>query len=139
MERGFLLDGYPRTVPQAGWLEKMLAAELRTALVMEIQVGYNELVRRITGRRICSQCGAIFNIHLQPPKDADVCDCCQAPLVQRADDREEVLQERLAVYEQRTRPVFEALRRSGRRIHAVDGLLPRPEVTSRIFGILTSE
>lgn len=134
--RGFLLDGYPRTEAQAEWLEELLTRLGHKPVVIEIQIGYNEIVQRITGRRLCPNCGTIYHIHSHPPKVPDVCDVCQTPLVVRPDDREDVLEERLEAYERQTLPVFEVFRAKGRTIHSVDGALPPEEVAQRIFEIL---
>lgn len=136
--RGFLLDGYPRTRDQALHADRWLKERDQDAVVIEIQVSYNEVVERLTGRRLCSnrECGAIFNISSHPPKIPGVCDVCQSPLMVRPDDREEVAEERLRVYEQQTKPVFEVFRASGRRIDTVDGNLAEDEVADQIFAIL---
>lgn len=133
---GFLLDGFPRTAVQSQWIEEVSRRQGFSLLVIEIQVGYNELVRRVSGRRVCSSCGAIFHFHSHPPKIPDVCDFCQAPLVNRPDDCAEVLSERLRAYHRQTEPALEAFRREGRTIHAVDGAQPPEEVRDRILGIL---
>ena len=136
--RGFLLDGYPRTRDQALHADRWLKERDQDAVVIEIQVSYNEVVERLTGRRLCSnrECGAIFNISSHPPKIPGVCDVCQSPLMVRPDDREEVAEERLRVYEQQTKPVFEVFRASGRGIDRVNGNLAEDEVADQIFGIL---
>ncbi|MDA1313617.1 MAG: adenylate kinase [Acidobacteria bacterium] len=137
---GFLLDGYPRTGPQAGAFAKVLERKGCGLVVIEVRVGYNEIVKRITGRRLCSQCGAIYNVHSQPPKVSEVCDVCgHRPLGIRSDDREEVVKERLRLYEAETMPVFEVFRAAGRTIHQVDGASSAEEVSERIFGILEAE
>ena len=134
--RGFLLDGYPRTAPQAAKLSKMLEQLGHGTMVIQIQIGYNELVKRISGRRLCPNCGAIYNIYSHPPKLSDVCDNCKTPLLVRSDDRAEVLEERLSAYERQTVPVFDTFRRSGRKIHMIDGTLPEAEVAEKIRQIL---
>ena len=133
---GFLLDGYPRTAQQAERLETVLDGLGLGAVVIEIRIGYNELVKRITGRRLCPKCGAIFNIYSHPPKVSDVCDVCHTDLVVRADDSEEVLRERLQAYEQQTLPLFDVFRKRGQATDTVDGSLPEDEVTERIFELL---
>ncbi len=133
---GFLLDGFPRTPGQAERLEKMLKPLGHRAMVIEIKIGYNELAKRITGRRLCPKCGAIFNIHSNPPRISDVCNVCGAHLVVRTDDRAEILEERLQAYERQTRPLFEVFRKNEETIHAVDGTRPAQEVAEHIFRIL---
>ena len=134
--RGFLLDGYPRTGKQAAKIESLMESLGHRPTVIEIKIGYNELVQRITGRRLCPKCGAIYNIHSYPPKTTDVCDVCQARLVVRTDDREEVIGERLRAYEQQTLPVFEVFRDKGETIHSIDGTLPQDEIAARILELL---
>ena len=133
---GFLLDGYPRTARQAERLETVLDGLGLPPVVIEIQIGYNELAKRITGRRLCPKCGAIFNIYSHPPKVPDVCDACHTDLVVRADDSEEVLRERLQAYERQTLPLFDVFRKRGQPTHTVDGSLPEDEVAKLIFELL---
>jgi len=138
--KGFLLDGYPRTAPQACAFEGMIERRRCGLVVIEVRVGYNEVVKRITGRRLCPQCGAIYNVHSQPPKVPEVCDVCgHRPLVTRSDDREEVVKERLRLYAEETMPVFDVFRAAGRTIHQVDGTTSAQDVAERIFEILETE
>jgi adenylate kinase len=132
-QRGYILDGFPRTVGQAQWLDDFLGAA--RPVVIEIKVGYNQLLQRLTGRRSCPVEGKIYNIYFQPPKNDSVCDACGTPLVQRKDDREEVISERLKSYEEQTLPLVEYYGRQGR-LRQVDGERPVPEITSEIFRIL---
>ena len=134
--RGFLLDGYPRTPNQAEWLETLLETHGQDPVVFEIKIGYNELVQRITGRRICPRCGAIYHIHSKPPKVPDICDICGARIQARPDDRAEVLEERLRVHERETVPVVEVFRRNGRPVHLIDGALVPEEASARIIEVL---
>jgi adenylate kinase len=139
-ERGFILDGFPRTPAQAGWLDAFLEHEFFDnskrgkclPIVIRIDVDYNELLLRLTGRRTCPVCGRIYNVHLQPPRVNELCDVDSTRLVTRSDDREEVIRERLYAYEQQTRPVAEYYERKGRLV-SVDGNLPVDEVSERIF------
>lgn len=135
-ERGFLLDGYPRTAGQVSHVDRLLQSLGHRTTVVEIQIGYNELIRRITGRRLCPKCGAIFNIHSHPPAISDVCDICHARLVVRTDDRAEVIGERLRAYEEETRPIFEVFSNKGETIHAVQGEEAEEVVFETIFGLL---
>jgi len=138
--KGFLLDGYPRTAGQASALSKLLKRMNCRPVVIEVQVGYNEIVRRITGRRLCSQCGAIYNVYSHPPKISDVCDVCgYRPLTVRSDDRAEVVEERFRVYREETMPVFDVFRSAGETICQVDGTRPENEVAGLIFEILEAE
>ena len=130
---GYILDGFPRTLPQAGWLDGRLAAE-RMALpvvAVSIHVDYNQLLRRITGRRNCPVCQTIYNVYSNPPKVDEICDIEGAALVQRADDTEEVFAERMRAYEALTTPVVEHYRALGRFVE-VDGDRPIAEVAAGI-------
>ncbi|HEX3987166.1 MAG TPA: adenylate kinase [Acidobacteriaceae bacterium] len=122
---GFILDGFPRTLGQAKWLDKHIGAD-PTALpviAVSIRVSYNQLLRRITGRRSCPVCGTIYNIYLHPPKVDEKCDLDGSPLTRRSDDTEEVFQERMRTYETQTAPVVEHYRAQGR-FEEVDGEQP---------------
>ncbi len=141
-EPGFILDGFPRTATQAGWLDAFLEHEFfdnsqsgkGLPFVIQIEVDYNNLLRRLTGRRTCPA-GHIYNIHLQPPRVDEVCDVDGLKLVIRNDDREEVIRERLAAYEQQTKPVADYYWSKGRLV-AVNGDLPVPEVTTQIAKVI---
>ena len=85
-------------------------------IVIRLDVDYNQLLLRITGRRSCPTCGRIYNVHFQPPRDDEICDCDGSKLVTRNDDRLEVIQPRLAAYEEQTRPVADYYQRTGRLI-----------------------
>jgi adenylate kinase len=132
--RGFILDGFPRTLGQAEWLDKHLAA-LAGALpvvAIRLKVDYTQLVRRVTGRRNCPICGSIYNVHLQPPKLDERCDLDGTPLVRRSDDTEEVFTERLRTYEAQTAPVV-AHYRALSRLEELDGEQPVNAVTAGIL------
>jgi adenylate kinase len=113
---GYILDGYPRTLGQANWLDQHVGADPQAlpVIAVSIQVGYNELLRRITGRRTCPVCGTIYNIYLHPPKVEGKCDLEGASLERRSDDTEEVFRERMRTYESQTAPVVEHYRALGR-------------------------
>lgn len=136
---GFILDGFPRTQPQAEGLESLMQ-ELQTPLdaVVLFEVGDQELVRRISGRRTCSLCNKVFNIHTAPPP-VPATDCIagsnEHQLFQRKDDQEETVKERLRVYEQNTRPVLSYYSRAGllRTVRA-EGTLE--EITERLLAAL---
>ncbi|MGH9504586.1 MAG: adenylate kinase [Terriglobales bacterium] len=145
-EPGFILDGFPRNPAQAGWLDAFLENEFFDnvqrgqclPIVIRINVDYNRLLRRITGRRSCPVCGRIYNVYSQPPRIADRCDVDGSTLVTREDDREEVIRERLAAYELQTKPVAEYYARKGRLV-SVDGDLPVEQVTAQIFTVIESQ
>jgi adenylate kinase len=97
----WILDGFPRTVPQAEALDEFAPPDV----VLNLFVESAELIRRSAGRRICTKCKAVYNIHSNPPKTEDICDKCGADLIQRDDDKEEVVRHRLGVYEEQTAPL----------------------------------
>lgn len=104
---GFVLDGFPRTEEQVGILDGVLAkvgAEIDRVLALSASEA--EVVRRLSGRRICPRCGSVFHLDSRPPSSAGVCDACGSALTQRPDDEEEVIRERLKVYEAQTLPVL---------------------------------
>jgi adenylate kinase len=141
--RGYILDGFPRTAAQAGWLDALLEDALfdnsrptrAWPIVIQLKVDYNQLLLRITGRRSCPTCGRIYNVHFQPPSANEACDVEGSKLVTRDDDRLEVIGPRLAAYEERTRPVADYYQRTGRLI-VLNGDQPMDEVTAAIFKIL---
>jgi adenylate kinase len=130
-KRGFILDGFPRTVAQAEWLDRELEGK-RPPVVISVDVGYNQLLQRLTGRRSCPVDGKIYNIYFQPPKSDSVCDVCGTQLYQRVDDTEAVISERLKSYERQTLPLVEYYNRPGR-LRRVSGELPVEQVTEQIF------
>ena len=131
--RGYILDGFPRTLGQTHWLDGRLAAQIESlpVVAVSIQVNYNQLLRRITGRRNCPVCQTIYNVYMNPPKKDGFCDIEGAALVQRADDTEEVFKERMRAYEALTAPVVEHYRTLGR-FAEVDGDRPIPAIAAGI-------
>ncbi len=137
---GFILDGFPRNLAQAEALSGMLSAlDSPLDAVVLFEVDYAEIIRRISGRRSCQQCGRVVNIHNAPPDSAPHCDrCADAPtLVQRVDDQEATVRRRLEVYERETRPLAQYYANQGllRRIDADASL---EEVTARLIATLES-
>ncbi len=131
--RGYILDGYPRTEPQAGWLDMQLSREAVSLplVAVSLQVAYDQLLRRITGRRICPVCGNIYNVYLQPPAREGFCDREGIPLQRRDDDAEPVFEGRMRAYEAQTAPVVDHYRILNRLV-AVDGSGAPEEITSRV-------
>lgn len=136
MQGGFILDGFPRTVGQAEYLDRTLQASGRSVdAVVNITVPEREIVARLGGRRVCPSCGATYHVEYQPSKTADVCDACGGRLERRADDAEEVVRGRLEVYTRQTAPVLEHYRAAGL-LHEVDGVGRPDEVGARIEAVL---
>jgi adenylate kinase len=138
--RGFILDGFPRTVGQAEWLDDYLESASfdgrRIApVVVNIRVSYNQLLQRLTGRRSCPVDGRIYNIYSQPPKNDELCDSCGSRLVQRKDDKEDVISERLKSYERQTLPLVEYYNRKGS-LHELNGEAPVDRVTAETLAII---
>ena len=107
-QRGYVLDGFPRNIKQAHMLEEMKSQ--RSEVVLDIRLSEERLIERLSSRRICSQCGTIYNLLLKAPDRADTCDACSEGLEQRQDDRPEVIVERLRVYNEETKPMVEYYR-----------------------------
>jgi adenylate kinase len=130
---GYILDGFPRTLVQAGWLDGRLAGVPNglPVVAVSIQVNYNQLLRRITGRRNCPVCQTIYNVYVNPPKKDGFCDIEGAALTLRADDTEEVFKERMRAYEALTAPVVEHYRGLGR-FAEVDGDRPIETIAAGI-------
>lgn len=113
-KNGYLLDGYPRTLEQAKAFEEMVqGTDLEVDRVIVMDVPFDELTRRITGRRMCKKCGEIFNIYSKPSKVDGVCDVCGSPLSSRKDDNEESLKIRLDEYSKNTEPVIAYYKEKG--------------------------
>ncbi|MBC7932198.1 MAG: adenylate kinase [Rubrivivax sp.] len=118
---GYILDGFPRTIPQAEMLETLAAEQGHELLAVLVDVPFDVLEKRVTGRRTCPICGEIYNIYFKPPKSDDVCDMHpEAQLKQRADDNVETIKTRLATYERDTQPILDYYDRTGR-LRRVDG------------------
>ena len=118
---GFLLDGFPRTVYQAEKLDEFLAARgSKIDKVLDIAVEKEELITRLTGRRVCKSCGASFHVVNIPPKQEGVCDYCGGELIQRADDNLETVTNRIDVYEAQTMPLIDYYEKAGNLVH-IDG------------------
>ncbi|HZP05198.1 MAG TPA: adenylate kinase [Terracidiphilus sp.] len=131
--RGYILDGFPRTLGQARWLDGRLLSQVGAlpVVAVSIQVNYNQLLRRITGRRICPVSQSIYNIYVNPPKREGFCDIDGAALIQRDDDTEEVFKERMRAYAALTAPVVEHYRDQGR-FAEVDGDRPIAVIAAEI-------
>lgn len=138
-KRGFLLDGYPRTIPQAKALDEILDdLNRKLTAVVNIDVGTSALVKRLSGRRICRQCGASYHVTFNPPKVKDICDMCAGELYQRADDTEDAIRNRLAVYKKQTQPVLDYYKKKGVLID-IDGDREIEEVKADVIRALESK
>lgn len=145
-EHGFILDGFPRTPAQAGWLDAFLEHEffeklhrgLCLPIVIRIKVDYNRLVKRLTGRRTCLAGGHIYNVYSHPPKVDGICDVDGSRLVIRDDDREGVIRERLTAYELQTRPVIDYYEHKGRLV-CIDGDAAMDEVSRQVWQLLEGQ
>lgn len=133
---GALLDGFPRTVAQAEFLDKVLTKNgEKVDRVLLIEVSDNELIERLTGRRVCSDCGANYHVKYKPPRVRNTCDQCGGDLIQRDDDKIETVQERLQVYKKQTEPLIEYYKKKDL-LSAVDGEQDMESVSKQIFMIL---
>jgi adenylate kinase len=130
---GYILDGFPRTIPQAEALAGMDGG--RPEIVIGIEVDPEILIGRLSGRRICPACQAVFNVSVQPPARPGVCDVCGGGLVQRPDDTAEVIRKRIEVYLEQTAPLKDYYRRKNE-LHLVDGRGPIEEIAAAVARIL---
>jgi adenylate kinase len=133
---GFILDGFPRTIVQAEALQPILA-KLGKSIdhVIDIEVDSEELVGRLTGRRTCKNCGAMFHLLFHPPKQEGVCDRCEGMLYQREDDKEETIRTRLKEYERQTAPLIEYYRRKNT-LRSVRGVGGKDQIFEKIIALL---
>jgi adenylate kinase len=135
-QEGFLLDGFPRNVPQAETLKKILSEmDRKLDLVLELVVDDDEVVRRLSGRRTCRKCGRIWHVAFDPPTKDGVCDNCGGELFQRDDDREETIRHRLEVYQEQTAPLASFYADEGILV-GLDATGPVEEVTERALAAL---
>ncbi len=117
---GFLLDGYPRTIPQADALQMILTeSDRKLDAVLNISVDDEELIKRLSGRRMCA-CGASYHMVFNPPKDDEICDLCKGKLYQRDDDKPDAIRNRLIVYKKQTQPLIEYYKKKSI-LRALDG------------------
>lgn len=138
-DKGFLLDGYPRTIAQAEALDEMLKSQSRQIdHVMNLTVDRELLLARLTGRRICKSCGATYHVLFNPPKHEGICDKCGGELYQRSDDTEEKVGTRLDEYTNKTAPLLDYYRQKGI-LREVNGEQDITAVTSEISSILRGQ
>ena len=128
---GYLLDGFPRSLPQADEFGKIATGNKSVELVLNLTIPFDELVARITGRRLCKKCGSIYHTTSHPSKVDGICDVCGGKLYQRADDTVESLRVRLAEYEKNTKPVLDYYSEKGLVVN-IDASLPIEEVWQQV-------
>ena len=137
--KGFILDGFPRTVEQADALEKILSEQgKKLSCVLNIHVPSEDLIERAIGRRICRSCGSTYHVKFNAPAKENICDKCGGELYQRADDTAETMQSRLSVYESSTRPLIDYYKKQNLYVE-IDGRQPIADVTAAIARALSSE
>lgn len=135
-QNGCTLDGFPRTVAQAHALDRRLQQMgRRLDAVIYLRVPEAELLRRLSGRRICPNCNAIYHIHTMPPKKEGICDTCGSALAQRQDERPEVVRNRLQVYAQQTEPLLDHYRANGL-LHEIDGTIGVDRVLAEFANVV---
>ncbi len=135
-KKGFILDGFPRNTSQAETLDKVLEEMgMPLQVALSVDVDFDVLMKRLTGRRTCRQCGQMYNIYYNPPKQEGVCDKCGGELYQRDDDKEETIRKRLEVYEAQTAPLIEYYDKKGilKRVNGVGNI---DEIFANICAIL---
>lgn len=136
---GFLLDGFPRTIAQAEELDESLSEQNETLdAVINIDVQKEVLITRLSGRRVCKDCGETYHAVNKPPKQAGVCDVCGGPVIHRADDTEDTVRNRISVYEEQTAPLIAYYEQKGL-LFTVDGTEPVHVVQEKIFSALDKD
>ena len=138
-EKGFILDGYPRTVAQAEALDDMLKDMGRSLMwAILFDVPEEVIVQRITNRRVCPKCGRIYNLITNPPKEDNLCDVCKVPLIQREDDKEEVVRKRYRVYMEYTFPVAGYYEKKGK-LQKIDGTIGLDRVIEEVLKLVDKD
>lgn len=132
-KRGFILDGFPRTIEQAKELDNLLKEDAKRLKVIHINLHPSLILKRICGRRTCRGCGTLYHLEFSPPSSSGICDKCGSVLYQREDDSEDVVRKRIEVYNINTRPI---LGYYGERVHEVEGEGKIEEVFERIKGVI---
>jgi adenylate kinase len=136
LEKGFILDGYPRSVAQADALDKILEeAGLKLDHVMVVDIKDETIISRLSLRRSCPKCGEIYHLESKPPKRNKTCDKCGSKLIQRSDDKEDVVRHRLVVYREKTQPLIDRYQKRGL-IRVVDGDRPMDAIPAELRRLL---
>ncbi len=135
--KGYILDGFPRTIPQAEALDKALAAlSDKVDFAVDVEVPDENIVKRMSGRRACLKCGATYHLEHIPPKQEGICDTCGSELVLRDDDKPETVLKRLGVYHEQTQPLIDYYKKAGILLE-VDGTVDMKEVFDNIVSAVT--
>lgn len=135
-QNGFILDGFPRTIPQAEGLGNLLRSRHQSLdHVIEINVSFSALVERLTNRRICEKCGAVYNLLIKPPAKTGVCDLCGGKVIQRDDDNEETIERRFRVYQEQTAPLIDFYKKAGL-LTTISGEGLTNEIYQRILNVI---
>ncbi|MHB1170758.1 MAG: adenylate kinase [Longimicrobiales bacterium] len=136
--KGVVFDGFPRTQAQAQGLDTLLEGLARPlTAVLVLRVEDDVIVRRLSGRRACTNCGAVYHVETDPPEKDGICDRCGSSLVQRPDDAPETIRRRLAVYREQTQPVLAHYRATGTPVHEIDGDRPIDVVQADLAELLS--
>jgi adenylate kinase len=133
--QGFILDGYPRTVLQAEFLKKFLEEKKAYPKVIYLKVSDELVIKRLSSRRVCKNCGAIYNLISMPPKEDNKCDICGGELYQRTDDTPEVIKQRLNTYYKESKPLLDYYKKEGI-LYEIDGEDEKEEVTKKILKVI---
>lgn len=134
-QKGFFLDGYPRTVEQAEALDKALSSSGKRVKVLSIELEDDEVLKRLSGRRICEKCGKEYNVFYVSPKVSGTCDVCRGRLIQRDDDNDETIRKRLEVYWAQTNPLIDYYKKRGI-LFTVNGKGSVAEISERLFKVI---
>jgi adenylate kinase len=135
-KKGYILDGFPRNTKQAEELDKMLAAlDMSLTAALSVDVPFEDLMKRLTGRRTCKACGQMFNIYFNAPKKEGVCDKCAGELFQRDDDKEETIKKRLEVYNAQTAPLMDYYGKKGL-VKSVQGTGSIDDIFNKVCEVL---
>ncbi len=132
-KKGFILDGFPRTVPQAIALDELFEKlNIRNYKIIWLDVSDEEILKRMSGRRTCKVCQSVYNIYSNPPKVEGICDVCGGELVIREDDKEEKVRKRLEVFREQTMPIIDYYQKKNRKIAKIDGVGKLEEIREKI-------
>ena len=134
-KNGFILDGFPRTIPQAEMLEKYLKEKNAVIKVIYLDASDELVIKRLSARRVCKNCGAIYNLISMPPKKDGICDICGGELYQRSDDKPEVIKQRLETYYKETQPLIDYYRNKGI-MYTISAEKEREEVLNEILKVI---